>query len=425
MIRLARLATVLAIGLLGPGGATPGAAPVPPRLAALLARSRVAVAGTVGRVDTYDDGRVTVAHVVPERTFKGEPGAGDVLVVEELDRPSSVTLLRPGGHVVVFLERAGHTSALSRVLPPGPTYFRMIETPQGALISQDPGAGREAAALVGRMAEASTDTTSEAAVRAEQARALAFDEIAARNPALVADGAASLPGIAGLASTLRDEERAGLVRALQRTDLPAWIRIAVIDGVAGARLVALAPTLRQLDRPSPDVLAASWRALARLGQPPSADDLARYGTDPDPAVRATVPTALLAAGGDDALPQVERMALDDKDLSVRRAAVDALGATKSDSTIPSLERIYRAGPIELQRACATAYLGIGDRPAAESLARLAFDAPRDGQRLATTALLALVSKDDPLVARIRTTHPDPELRDVLEHGPYLGHHHDQ
>ena len=138
-----------------------------------------------------------------------------------------------------------------------------------------------------------------------------------------------------------------------------------------------------------------------------------------------VPAALLAAAGDDAIPRVERMALEDKDLAVRRAAVDALGATKRDSTIPSLERIFRAGPIEVRRACATAYIGIGDRPAAESLARLAFDAPPDGQRLATTALLALVPKDDPLVARIRTTHPDPELRDVLEHGPYLGHHHDQ
>ena len=175
--------------------------------------------------------------------------------------------------------------------------------------------------------------------------------------------------------------------------------------------------------PSPEVLAASWRGLDRLGQPPDAQDLAVRAASADPAIRAIVPAALLATEGDAAIPQVEKMALNDPDMKVRRAAVEALGATKRDSVVPSLERVYRAGPMEMRQAAGAAYVALGSRAAAESVARLVFEAPPDAQRGAVTILLAVVPKDDPLVEKIRSSHPDAGIRDLIEHGPVMGHHH--
>jgi HEAT repeat protein len=418
-----RLATVLAITTLGSVGDAHGAALALPRLASLVGRARAVVTGTVTRVDRYDDGRVSVAHVRADRTLKGDPGPGEVPVVEEHDRPSSTPLLGPGAHVAVFLQRAERTSALARALPPAPQYWRLVDGTTGLVATSDAETGRETAALLGRIVEATRDTVSDPATRIEQARALAFDEVAARHPRLVADGATALPALPALASALTDPERARLARALERTDLPDWTRLALIDAVASAGLTQLGPTLAKLRDPSPAVLAASWRALARLGQSPSAKDLAAYATSGDPLVRAVVPAALLAAEGDAAIPEVERMALRDADAGVRRAAVDALGATKRDSVIPSLERVYRAGPTALRQAAATAYIAVGSPAAAQSVARLVFEGPADAQRGAVTTLLAMVARDDPLVARIRTSHPDPEIRELIEHGVEFGHHH--
>ena len=420
--RSARL-PILLLALLGPVGIAHGAVSRAPRLATLLGRARLAVAGSVTRVDGYDAGRVTVARVRPDRTLKGEPGPGELPVVEEHDRPSSTAALHAGDRVVVFLQRAERTSSLAHALPPGPTYLRLVDGTVGLIASPDAETIREAAALVARLVAASTGAESDAAARAAAARALVFDEVAARHPLVVADGAAGLSGVADLPATLTDDEHARLERALQRRELPSWVRITLIEAVAAQHLTALVPTLQKLDGPTPDVLAASWDALRQLGQAPTANDLAAYASSPDPAVRAAVPTALLAAGGDDAIPAVENMALTDADTKVRVAATDALGATKREAVLPSLEKLFRAGPWEVRQAAARGFTLVGGRGAAEALSRLAFAGEMDAQHYAVTILLALVPKDDPLVVHIRDTHPDPELRKFIEEGPYMGHSH--
>ena len=343
-------------------------------------------------------------------------------VVEEHDLPSSAPLLQPGAHVVVFLRRAGHTSALARVLPPDSSYWQLVDGSTGLITTPDAPTGAEAAALAGRIAADSRDP-GDPATRPERERTLVFDEIGAKHPRLVFDGAASLGGVPDLQATLTDGERSRLEDALKRTDLPDWTRLELIDAVASAKLSRLASTLRDMPDPSPEVLAASWRGLDRLGQPPDAQDLAVRAASADPAIRAIVPAALLATEGDAAIPQVEKMALNDPAMTVRRAAVEALGATKRDSIVPSLERVYRAGPMEMRQAAGAAYVALGSRAAAESVARLVFEAPPDAQRGAVTILLAVVPKDDPLVEKIRSSHPDAGIRDLIEHGPVMGHHH--
>lgn len=395
-----------------------------PRIATLLGRARLVVAGSVIRVESFESGRVTVGFLQVGKAFKGSPGPADVAVVEEHDRSSSVPVLRTGEYLVAFLEPAGHASSLAAVLPAGRTYMRLLDEGRGLLASGDAATIEEARGLVARMVEASSGVAEPPGERERKARALVFDEVGARHPRLVFDGAVGLGGIPALSTTLTDAEQERLAHALARQDLPTWVRVEVVRAVGTAHLSALAPRLRDLPGATPEVRAAAWAALEALGQPPTLDELRRVAADPDPAVRAVVPTAMLVTKSPDGIAAVEEMALGDHDLQVEKAAVAALGATRSPAAVPSLERIYRKGPAELRQPVAQALVGIGGSPAADALARLATDGPRDGQKFAATVLLAVVPPTDPRAVELREHHPDPELRDLLEHGPYLGHHHD-
>jgi len=171
------------------------------------------------------------------------------------------------------------------------------------------------------------------------------------------------------------------------------------------------------------VLAASWDALRSLGAPPSASEISRYATSDDPTVRAVAAPALLAAGGADAVPQVERLALTDPDLAVRTAATKALGAAKPPDGLAALARIYEERADGRQTA-GNAIVAWGGDEAADTLARLAFAPPPEGQKLAVTLLFAMGRRqDDPRIVRIRTTHPDPSVREFVTHGPDFGSHH--
>lgn len=408
--------SLLLIALLGPVGLAHGSEPHWTRLSDLLRQARTVVAGTVTRTTPYDDMRVLVANVLPDRVLKGE-APGEVAIVEEHDLPSTPVLFTTGQHVLVFLGRAGRTSALAKVLPAGPTYDTPIDGRMGVIASPSAETIAEAAAIVARLVEASTDVTSDADQRAAATRALAFDEIAARHPVLVEDGAAAVTALPSLAATLTDAERHVLQAALQRTDLPVRVRVAVVRVVGAQRLVALGATLHKLDAPAPEVLAASWEVLRALGSPPALADLKAYLASPDPAVRTVVPAALLAASGAEGVPAVERLALHDGDLGVQKAAVAALAASKLPAALTALEHVYAGSSGEVLQAAGTAILEWGGDPAANAFARLAFKASPPAERWAVTLLFALGrTKDDPLVKKIRDTHPDPSIRELIDHG---------
>jgi HEAT repeats len=406
-------------------GAAHGAGQPWPRLDDLLRRSRLAVAGTVTRSASFDDGRVVVAFVRPDRVLKGDAGSGEVAVVEEHDLPSSPTLLPSGQHAVVFLVRAPHTSSLARVLPAGQTSWVPLDAQMGVLASPSAEAIREAGGLVARRADMATNTTADPAARAEQLRALAFDEIAAAQPVVVEDGAAAVAALPDLNATLTDREQHRLEAALGRADLPARVRVALVRAVEAQLLAALVPALRALRDAPPDVLAASWQALGALGGPMTATDLAPFLQSSVPGVRAVAVPALLAAQGAAAVPQVERIALTERDVAVGAAAATALGAAKVDGGLAALERIYAKAPSEeVREAAGNALVAWGGDGAADALARLAFDAPPGAQKRAVTLLFLMGrTEDDPRIVRIRTTHPDPSVRSLVEHGFDLGTHH--
>lgn len=410
--------------LAGPLGVAHGADQHRARIGELLREARLVVVGTVSRRESFDGGRLVVASVQPERVLKGAPQSGEVAVVEEHDLPSSPTLLPSGEQVVAFLVRAPRSSSLARALPAGTTYWAPVRGRMGVLASPARETIRQAGDIVARWAAMAADPTGDAATRSERLRALAFDAVAATHPVVVEDGAAAVATLPELAPTLTDAERLRLEAALGRADLPARVRIALVEAIAAQKLVALLPALRALDQAPPELLAASWDARRRLGAAPTAADLAPFARSPKPGVRAVAWTALLAAGGAEAVPRVERAALEDRDAAARKAATAALGAVRPPGALAALERIYvRTSDPDVRQAAGNAVVAWGGDAAADTLARLAFAAPPDAQKWPVILLFALGrTRDDPRLIRIRTTHPDASVRDLVEHGFDLGTH---
>ncbi len=410
--------------LLGLVGAAHGAEQRWTRLADLLRQARLVVAGTVTRNEPFDDGRVVVASLRPDRVLKGDAGAGEVAVVEEHDLPSSPELLPSGESAVVFLVRAPRSSSLARTLPPGPTYWAPLQDRMGVLASPSAETTRETAGIVARWVELSTDTSDDATARAARLRELAFDEVAAAHPVVVEDGAGTVAALPDLASSLTGAEQHRLEAAIARDELPPRVRVALIRAVAAQRLTVLVATLRSLRQPPAEVLAASWQALHALGAPPTVADVAAPLRSAEPRVRAVAVAELLTIQGAAAVPQVEHVALDDPDASVGATAATALGAARVSGGLAALERIYtKTSQEEVRQAAGNAIVAWGGDEAADALTRLAFDAPPGAQKWAVTLIFALGRRqDDPHLVRIRTTHPDPSVRDLVEHGFDLGTH---
>jgi HEAT repeats len=349
------------------------------------------------------------------RTLKGDAGP-EVTAIEMRDFPSVPAIFTANAHGVAFLEPARMNSYLTRTLPQG-HYVQLDGGRTGWIAAGSAGEADEVAAIIARLVAASREPPADPGARAAAARALTLDEIAARPPALVEDGAAGLAGIPDLAATLTPAEQARLEAALARTDLPARVRAALVRVVGTSHLRQLAPTLAHLREPAPEVLAAAWEALVALDAAPQAADFEPYLTSREGAVRGAAVRGLIHATGVAGIPRATAMALDDPDPAVRRAAVEALGDGRHVEALPSLERVYVAGPNDLRLAAGRMIFAIGGRPAAESFARLAFAAPPDAQKHAVALLLSLgLPQDDELVAHIRETHPDPEIRDYIEHG---------
>lgn len=391
-----------------------------PALAQLLARSRVVVEGTVGTVDTFDEGRLALVRVTPTRVVKGTVD-GPLTVVERRDLSSVPDLMTAGQTVLLFAVPATRTSSTAKVLPPG----RHVEPAGGraGVVAGTPADVAQVTAIVQRLAAASATPEPDATKRAAAQRALVFDELGERHPRLVADGAAGLAAIPDLNDTLTTDERARVTAALGRTDLPSWVRVALIDAIAEAKLVTLAPALRTIPQPDGAVLDAAWTALRTLGTPPSTDDLEQALTGGDPSARIAAARALGASDASGAAARLGRVVQTDPDESVRVAATEALGNPRLPDAVPTLETIFVRGDWPVRQAAGRALNAIGGRPAQEALGRLAF-AEHDARKYAVTLLMLTgIDPNDPLLVRIRTTHPDEGVRELVEHGLPRGHVH--
>ena len=394
-----------------------------PRLQTLVARAPLVAAGRVTTVQPYDAGRVAVATLAVTAVPKGEQPTPPVRIVEMRDLPSVPGLLAEGMYVLAFLEPLRTNSYLTRTLPRG-EYRQLVAGRIGRIVAATSGETEEIVGVVDRIVAVSRTPEPDATKRAEAARTLVFDEIAARSGALVEDGAAGLQSVPSLAETLTAEEQGRLEATIARGDLAPAVVAAVVRAVGANDLRQLVPAIQRLRTPAAPVLVAKFEALGRLGAPPSLADVEPHLASKDPAVRTAAARALATTPGGDGIARAGQIALRDPDPAVRRATVEALGESRRPEALPALERVFREAPPDLEQVAGRGIYQVGGPGAADVLARLAFDAPPQGQRLAVVLLMALQGgRDDPLVQRIAKTHPDAELRRLIEHGVDLPHSH--
>jgi len=404
--------------------ATIDAPPLAPRLPATLKRASLVVLGDVGATSEHDDGRILLAQLRVSRQLRETPPVGSPTldVVEERRFTAVPPLLRTGRRVVALLVAARQTTQLRRALPPGPLYYRLADERWGLIDLPDADSERAVlAALEGWIALARGEPAAPAE-RAVAERSLVFMEIGAAQPRLVEDGAAALPGLENLAATLTDTERDTIARTLRRTDLPERLRLGLVKAIADAHLRSLADALRDLPGAGPPLIRASALTRAELGHGPEKEEIdTALRTGDAPSRAALVPTLLQPGAG--GIPAVSTFALQDPAREVRLAAIQALGESGSPEALPTLGRTFADSDTEIRRMSAQAIHSIGGRPAAELLGELAFTAPGDGQRQAAAVLMLLeLDRDDPLLVRIRDTHPDPDVRKLVTTGIQVHQH---
>lgn len=390
----------------------PAAAAPAPRLHSFLKAARLVVAGEVTAVTSYDEDRISVAVFGVERTLKGNPPSGPLATVSivELHEGSNRPGLAVGERGIAFLQPAARSSYVANVLPPG-TYYELLPEFGSFLVATSKADAERQTAIVARLASAARGKGMDAGA----ARQLTFDLLACENRLLVED---AIPGLTDLAKPpeLAADELSTLRAALQRTTLPERVRIALIDAVATAGIRQAVPVLQGIDSPPP-IAEAAWRALDRLGAPPPEKSLETLLADPKPEVRAAAVRELLRRDGIAAVSQVAPVAVQDSDPTVRREAVDALGALGKPEALPPLERVFADSPTELQQASGRAILAVGGPPAADAFGRLAFAGPLQSQRYAVLLLMLMTEPHkDEVLQRIAKTHSDAEIRNLIEHG---------
>jgi hypothetical protein len=374
------------------------------------------VLADVGAVTEQDEGRLLQAHLRVSQGLKGTTETGDVKVIEQRNFPSVPPALRTGRRVVALLEPAPVTSQLRRSLPQG-TYYSLLAERWGLIDLPDAAAERAVLESVGGWVTLARDDEENEAQRAASVRRLVFLELGTRHERLVEDGTAGLAGLSGLEGSLTAAEQDVLVRTLRREELPERIRIALVETIAQAGLRSLAPVLSDLPGAGPELLRASIAARARLGAARKSTDLVAAFRDEDPAARLAALHELVESGASGALAAVADLAVSDPARDVRLAAIEALEKAGSPEVLPALGEAFSDTDLGIRQRSAQAIHHIGGREAASLLAELAFTAPSDAQRQAVVLLMALgISRDDPLITRIRDTHPNQAIRDLAAHG---------
>lgn len=409
------------------GALAAGAIEEAPRLATRLGQAAVVAHGRVSRVETFDHDRVRVIHLSIERILKGgerlSGPVGAVEIVEMRDRPAAPALLEAGDSALVFLRRARRGSYLDATLGPD-RRWEIAGGVQGRVRDRDPMVTSEAADLVERIAGRSRAPAETPGERAAERRSWVFDALGARHAVLVEDGSAGLGEIAGLDASLSEAERAAIVRALGRSDLPPRVRAAVFRGVADAGLRTMAASLASVTVRDGVALDAAWAARTSLGAPPEESEIALRLRDGDPEVRAVAVRFLAQTLDPEGLEPVAEFLASEPEASVRVATLEALGPLRGGKATELLERAFvEDDELLVRQAAGRVLFERGGDAAAESFGRLAYRGPAEGQRHAVALLLALGRPaDDPVVERIRSEHPDPSVRELAEHGFRDAHH---
>jgi HEAT repeat protein len=375
----------------------------------VLAADAVVFAATVVRTESYDEDRLRVHRLKVERLLRGrldETAPGLVDMRGAVQRPPLVT---DGERVVVIVRPAPDLSYLRQHLPAGPYVV--------------PVSGRDGVVPV--TADGDVDAV-EAAIEARTPatrRRLAFAGLASGRPRLAADGLLELRLLEGL-TPLSATERELVGRTLRDTHVPAVTRVGVLDLLAERTAREALPEVLHAETDTPAVLDAVLAARARLGAPAGRKDLASYLDSTDPGVRAAALRALAALDDPDALGDLDRHATTDKDIAVRVAAIDALGATKRADVVPVLSKTFASTEREVQQASARAMIAVGGPVVDDALIQLALaGSTPETKSYAALVLVTMHGRDSPAVRRLEAGNPGPEVTELLQHGLEFRHTH--
>lgn len=389
-----------------------------PKLKALIQASYLVVRAHVADVTEYDNGRVAVASLRVGQVLKGSAPKGNVSVVEMRDLPVP-PLFETGRDVIAFLTTGARNSYLAKHLPAG-EYLSPVKVKPGVVTALSAADAESLARIVDRLVPGGQQPERDLTKRIASGRALAFDLLAASHPVFVEDGITTVTGIDRLAASLTADEQLIIEKTLDRADLLARIRVLLIQTIAALDLKQLVPALRRIE--SPELADAAWAALTKLKAAPAREDMEQRLASTDAQLRSAAIQQLLRQDKAEAIPRAAQVAKTDPDIDVRVAAIEALGTTGAPEAVPVLENIYAVPTWETRQAVGRALMHIGGRTAAEAFERMAFTAPPDAQRFAVVMLMLSVPRDDALLQRVIAKHPDPELRELAEHG-VAGHHH--
>jgi HEAT repeat protein len=387
------------------------------RIGDLAQRARLVVSGSVRSVTPYGDGRIAVAEFASQEVLKGRTPTGPIAIVEMRDVPNR-SVLTVGAHGVAFLRRTSRSSYLRDHLPAG-EYYELL-TARSAFVAGDSTAtGKEIATLTRRILAPARGIQEDATLGLQKSRQLTFDLLASGHPMLVEEGIAALPAIR---SPLAATEVATLDATLVRETLGARVRIDLIRAIAIAELDEAIPGLTEVQSP-PEVMEAAWRALGQLGAPPEEESIRERLVSEQPQVRIAAMREILRRQGLAAVSDVGPIAVADPEVAVREAALEALADLGSPEALPPLERVFAQESGALRQAAGRSILAVGGPAAAESLARLAFEAPISGQRYAVVLLMTMDSEETrQSLERVRTVHPNDEVRHLVEHGLPISRH---
>jgi HEAT repeat protein len=388
-------------------------------LRALVPEASAVAVVDVTRTESYDGERLQLHRLHVRRVLRGRLDDPEPGVVELRGGARRTPLLAAGERAVVLLRPAAALSYVAQQLP-GLKPFELVSGRDGVVeVGTEAEIAAVAAAIEDGAGIAKLDPEDALAAR----RRIAFAELASANARLVGDAIVELRQLPDVGA-LSADERGAIGRVLHDDRVPVAIRIGLIDLVGERQIKDALPLLTGAEAETPQLLDALLAARAKLGAAAGAGELTAYLNAKDPAVRAAAVRALARLDDADALDQVAHYATADGDLSVRTAAVEALGATGRPTVLPVLARTFDVHERELQQASGRALLQVGGTAAAETLLDLALHgATPQTQSYAALLLIASRGRDDATVRRLEASNPGPEVRQLLEHGLEFHHTH--
>jgi HEAT repeat protein len=395
-----------------PGVSTAGSRP----LRLLAAGASAVIAADVARSESYDEDRLRVHRLHVERVLRGRLDDVEAGVVEIRGTSRRPPLLTEGEHGVFLLHLAPSASYVDQQLGAG-AWFAVVGGRDGVI----PVDSDAELATVERIldAGAALEPPDDKAGR----RRLAFDELASGNARLVADALVelrALPEIGGLA----DDERKALTKVFTDVRVPATVRIGLMQLLGEKKVADALPALTAATADTPDVLDAILAARTALGSPPTRAEIVKYLDSQVPGIRAAAVRALARLDDPAALDQVGFYATSDREVAVRHAAIEALGASGRPAAVPILTRTFESAERDIKQTSARALLQIGGPAADNALVDLALHGgSTETQTYAALLLLMSRGREDPAVRRLATSNPSPEVRALLEHGLEFNHTH--